>query len=1415
MSMLRRGQSCAISRTAAAVVFLVSIAVPAMAGTFKAFGPRNYVRGTGSPEAVRELFQVKNTGVPFRLRVENGGPAGDHPLVSSAIITLNGVEIFQTSDFNHNQPTVVERSVTPRLNNELTVELRGSPGGFLTVSLLGEDTDAPILRPSIAPTPNGAGWNRGPVTVSYWCSDITSEVVQCPAPRTFSSEGANQTAAATIVDQAGNATTSTVTVNIDSTPVALTLPVPPAIASPAPLPLHGTFAEALSGLNGIGCNGTDASVTGTSFDCTVRLAAGTNAISIRATDVAGNETLASLEVIVDGIAPVISLTSPGAGGTTTSAATFTLRGRVVDDHQVAIVTLGGTPLTLLNGEFTAQVNLAEGPNLFAIAASDRAGNTSSASVTIHRFSVPTVAIASPADLDVVQTATVTVTGTSAGAASVRVNGVAAAITGGTWRADNVPLEQGRTVITATATSASGHVATATVFAYRDAIPPRIAVSSPADGSTVQQTPIDVSGMVDDIVVGTINAGQATITVNGSPAEVSNRAFLARNVTLAPGLNTLTIVATDQGGNHSTVTSRVTYDAAAQARILLVSGDGQRAPIGTTLPLPLVVRLVNAAGSPVPGRPVAFEVAENNGSLTAGLATSRLLTAVTSASGEASVQWHLGTRAGSGNNRVIATAAGFAGTARFDAVATSAPASTIVIDAGSNQIGATGAPLPRPLIAAVIDSGNNRIAGVPVTFSVVEGGGKFGGQSSVTVTTDSDGRAWATPTLGDAVNTFVASLNGGASRAAFTATGKPAGPAELTRISGVVLDNQNAPIAGVSIRVEGTTQTTQTNGAGQFTIANAPVGYVRLIADGSTAQRPGTWPTLEYAVYTIPGQNNTLEMPVYLLPVDVQRGILIDETTGGTLTIPEMPGFALTIAAGSATFPGGSRTGVVSATLVHSDKVPMAPGFGQQPRFIVTIQPAGVHFDPPAALRIPNADGLMPGEVTEMYSFDHDLGQFVSIGTGSVSEDGSVIASDPGVGIIKGGWHCGGNPATSGASADCPECAKCDGETCIPDPAKQDQDCEDDGDNCTADICDQGHCQHLPATVNVTVKHPAQGPLNPEGPALVAVDSGQGAPWTEVKIHKVSPAKIGGQFKITLNTSTIRVRKGTGFDFVANGDTFDATVDTYIWMDATGVSQSENDQSITIKWTKNGKECPNGKTIQLTAVHHRFDVTLTQFIPYQWAKIPLHPFYIGIIVQGDDRGFDPDATSFRVRSAVTVAPFKAFSYDGLFGTKTFTPGKSVNYDKATSVTFPDQEYSPANRLLAAALNEPHTEANKGAPYMTNYGFASTYDMHIDPSWVSDYAVKLHMHGAATDPIVIFAADIDWIYDVTIDCTEKFRCKAKLQNAEHDGFPAHEIYVWRPGGTKTPLLQWMPPPGNTVLDLLTNLDYNLPDAERDIP
>jgi hypothetical protein len=484
-------------------------------------------------------------------------------------------------------------------------------------------------------------------------------------------------------------------------------------------------------------------------------------------------------------------------------------------------------------------------------------------------------------------------------------------------------------------------------------------------------------------------------------------------------------------------------------IAAVGGNNQTAPAGGVLGKPLVVRVLNALKQPVVKQPVVFRVVENSGGLVSGTARVGSLVAVTDANGQAAAQLQVGLRSGVGNNVVEATAAGFAGTAVFTASGTPTAATQIVVDTGNSQTGVIGQTLPLPFIAIVTDAGFNRLPNVPVTFTVKRGGGTIDGKPSFMTSSDSDGRVAATLALGlqeGFDNNLVEATFAGNSMlpAMFLASAKVPGDPALTSIAGVVLDNSGDPIPGVTLRLfrthhgtgvpEQVAEPVTTNHAGIFAIQLAPVGAFKLMADGSTADN-GPWPTLEFDLVTVAGQAMDVGLPIYLPKLDDTTALCVSETEGGTLTLPEVPGFALTIAAGAATFPGGGRSGCVTVTPVNADKVPMAPGFGQQPRFVVTIQPVGTTFNPPAALTLPNVDGLPPRAVTEMYSYDHDLAAFVAIGTGTVSEDGSVMVSDPGVGILKAGWHCGGDPNAVGGACTCRVCTKCKGGECVPDVSK--------------------------------------------------------------------------------------------------------------------------------------------------------------------------------------------------------------------------------------------------------------------------------------------------------------------------------------------------------------------------------------------
>jgi large repetitive protein len=121
------------------------------------------------------------------------------------------------------------------------------------------DTTPPTIN-ATRTSANAAGWNNGPVTVKYACSDAGSGINSCSPDAVLSSDGGHQSASGEAVDQAGNkATVSVSDINIDTVKPIITLAGGGTYTIDQNVTIGCTATDALSGI----ANSTCASVSGT------------------------------------------------------------------------------------------------------------------------------------------------------------------------------------------------------------------------------------------------------------------------------------------------------------------------------------------------------------------------------------------------------------------------------------------------------------------------------------------------------------------------------------------------------------------------------------------------------------------------------------------------------------------------------------------------------------------------------------------------------------------------------------------------------------------------------------------------------------------------------------------------------------------------------------------------------------------------------------------------------------------------------------------------------------------------------------------------------------------------------------------------------------------------------------------------
>ena len=255
---------------------------------------------------------------------------------------------------------------------------------------------------------------------------------------------------------------------------------------------------------------------------------------------------------------------------------------------------------------------------------------------------------------------------------------------------------------------------------------------------------------------------------------------------------------------------------------------------------------------------------------------------------------------------------------------------------------------------------------------------------------------------------------------------------------------NTPLAGVRITVDGLDEAfAVTDALGNFRLEDAPAGRFFVHIDGTAATNDvpegAYYPRVGKAWVSSPGVETSVG-EIYLPLVEAGTLVEVSEDDDTVIEFPEtireeFPEFAdvsITVPADSLFSDDGTRGGMVGIAPVSPDRLPgqLPPGLSFP--LVITVQTDGAtNFDRPVAVCFPNlpdpdtGETLPPDAKTALWSFNHDTGRFEIVGSMTVSDDGRLVCSDPGVGILAPGWH--GVAPGSGGPGDCPDSENCEFE----------------------------------------------------------------------------------------------------------------------------------------------------------------------------------------------------------------------------------------------------------------------------------------------------------------------------------------------------------------------------------------------------
>lgn len=250
--------------------------------------------------------------------------------------------------------------------------------------------------------------------------------------------------------------------------------------------------------------------------------------------------------------------------------------------------------------------------------------------------------------------------------------------------------------------------------------------------------------------------------------------------------------------------------------------------------------------------------------------------------------------------------------------------------------------------------------------------------------------------------------------------------QLESLSGRINGSGGVPLSGATVRFEGTT--VLTDGSGSFLVPSLgalPTGTYTVEIDGSTATTLGDYPALEVLLRILAGEPHAVLPQVVTLPdltnpdsavqaVAVDGfGATLDPIAlagpGGDIELEGPAGTVITIDGVAA-----SQGVDLNVTPVPADELPMPLPDDLVGSSFVTIQPGNAGFATPGGagldVTLPNSGELPVGATVDIWSFDHDVADWVnrSVETGNqgvVVDLGGGVTAVRATGVItEGGWH---------------------------------------------------------------------------------------------------------------------------------------------------------------------------------------------------------------------------------------------------------------------------------------------------------------------------------------------------------------------------------------------------------------------------